>query len=189
MSKSLNTSLLTTLIIVLTLYLAACGKDEKPKPTAGKSAPAQVIQPAAKPEIQEPETSQPATATETKQPESSEATATEVNPMPESAPDSKPAPVAQQADANHSEVLNLARKSGCLVCHSVDKKLVGPAWKDVAARYKAKADARSLLIEKVSKGGRGSWTGVVGNVAMPPYYPRVSKENIKRLVDFVLSLQ
>lgn len=188
MRKLLNTSLFTILIIALTLYLAACGKDEKPKPTAGKSAPAQVTQPAAKPEIQEPKTSQPATATETKQPEASETAATEVKPTPESAPDAKPAPAAQQADADHSEMLNLARKSGCLVCHSVDKKLVGPAWKNVAARYKSKADARSLLIEKVSKGGRGNWTDVVGNVAMPPYYPRVSKENIERLVDFILSL-
>jgi cytochrome c len=70
----------------------------------------------------------------------------------------------------------------------VDKKIVGPAWKDVSKRYAGKADIRSQLIEKVSKGGRGNWTEVVGNVAMPPYHPRVSKENIGKLVDFVLSL-
>jgi cytochrome c len=183
--KLLNTSLLTILVIVLTLYLSACGKDEKAKPATEKPAPAQVMQPT---EAQTPVTSQAAATTETKQPESSEATATEVNPMPESAPESKTAPVAQQADSDHSKMLSLARKSGCLACHSVDKKLVGPAWKDVASRYKTKTDARALLIEKVSKGGRGNWTDVVGNMAMPPYYPRVSKENIERLVDFVLSL-
>ena len=65
---------------------------------------------------------------------------------------------------------------------------VGPAWQDVAKRYANDADARTQLIEKVSKGGKGNWTAVVGTAAMPPYSPRVSNENIAKLVDYVLSL-
>ena len=84
--------------------------------------------------------------------------------------------------------LGLARKSGCLACHSVEKKIVGPAWKDVANRYKGKADAKALLITKVKKGGKGNWSDVVGTAAMPPYSPRVSDENIEKLVDFIMNL-
>lgn len=84
--------------------------------------------------------------------------------------------------------LDLAKKSGCLACHSVEKKIVGPAWKDVAAKYKGDAAARTALIEKVKKGGKGNWAAVTGGAPMPPYSPRVSDENIEKLVDFVLSL-
>jgi cytochrome c len=80
--------------------------------------------------------------------------------------------------------LALAKKSGCLACHSVEKKIVGPAWKDVGAKYKGDAGAKARLVEKVKKGGKGVW----GNAPMPPYSPRVSDENIGKLVDFVLSL-
>ena len=91
---------------------------------------------------------------------------------------------AQAAYAN----LDLAKKSGCLACHSVDHKVVGPAWKDVAAKYKGDAGARDTLIKKVHTGGKGNWTAVTGGVPMPPYSPRVSDENIETLVDFVLGL-
>jgi cytochrome c len=80
--------------------------------------------------------------------------------------------------------LELAKKSGCLACHSVEKKIVGPAWKDVAAKYKGDASAKDKLVNKVKKGGKGVW----GPAPMPPYSPRVSDENIGKLVDFVLSL-
>lgn len=84
--------------------------------------------------------------------------------------------------------LALAKKSGCLACHTVDKKVVGPAWKDVAKKYKGDAGARAQLIQKVKKGGKGNWTQVTKGVPMPPYSPRVSDANIEKLVDFVLSL-
>ena len=84
--------------------------------------------------------------------------------------------------------LDLAKKSGCLACHSVEKKIVGPAWKDVAAKYKGDAGAKASLIEKVKKGGKGNWTSVTGGAPMPPYSPRVSDENIGKLVDFILGL-
>jgi len=84
--------------------------------------------------------------------------------------------------------LALAKKSGCLACHSVEKKIVGPAWKDVAAKYKGDAGAKDRLVAKVKKGGKGNWTKVTGGAPMPPYSPRVSDENIGKLVDFVLGL-
>lgn len=84
--------------------------------------------------------------------------------------------------------LDLAKKSGCLACHSVEKKVVGPGWKDVAARYKGKADAKANLIAKVKKGGKGNWTDVTGGAPMPPYSPRVSDADIEKLVDFILAL-
>ena len=80
--------------------------------------------------------------------------------------------------------LELAKKSGCLACHSVEKKIVGPAWKDVSKKYKGDAGAKAMLIGKVKKGGKGTW----GPAPMPPYSPRVSDENIAKMVDFVLGL-
>ncbi|HGG06257.1 MAG TPA: c-type cytochrome [Aliiroseovarius sp.] len=92
---------------------------------------------------------------------------------------------AGQASADE---LALAKKSGCLACHSVEKKVVGPAWKDVSEKWKGDASARDFLINKVKKGGKGNWTAVTGGVPMPPYSPRVADADIEKLVDFVLSL-
>lgn len=84
--------------------------------------------------------------------------------------------------------LELAKKSGCLACHSVEKKVVGPAWQDVANKYKGDAGAKATLVDKVKKGGKGNWTEVTGGVPMPPYSPRVADADIEKLVDFVLGL-
>lgn len=84
--------------------------------------------------------------------------------------------------------LDLAKKSGCLACHSVEKKVVGPAWKDVAAKYKGDGGAKAALVAKVKKGGKGNWNDVTGGVPMPPYSPRVADADIDTLVDFVLGL-
>jgi len=78
----------------------------------------------------------------------------------------------------------LAGKSGCLACHAVDKKIVGPAYQDVAAKYKGDKGAEAKLIDKVKKGGQGVW----GDIPMPPNSPLVSDADIKKLVDWVLSL-
>ncbi|MFM9912145.1 MAG: c-type cytochrome [Methylophilaceae bacterium] len=77
----------------------------------------------------------------------------------------------------------LAQKSGCLLCHSVDKKVLGPAFKDVAAKYKGQADAEAKLDAKVAKGGSGAW----GPIPMPANSPKVSDADIKTLVQWVLS--
>ena len=78
--------------------------------------------------------------------------------------------------------LELATKSGCTACHAVDKKVVGPAYKEVAAKYKGDAKAEAMLIEKVKKGGVGVW----GQVPMPPN-AHVNDEDIKTIVKWVLS--
>jgi cytochrome c len=110
--------------------------------------------------------------------------------------------VLAAVQANAEEGLELAKKSGCLACHSVEKKVVGPAWQDVANKYKgkteitatltdgtvAKGSPKDVLTQKVHKGGKGNWTAVTGGVPMPPYSPRVSDEDISKLVDFVLGL-
>ncbi len=90
--------------------------------------------------------------------------------------------------ADNTAGLALAKKSGCLACHSVDHKIVGPAWMDVSKHYQGVAGARDQLIKKVHTGGKGNWTAVTGGVPMPPYSPRVPDKDIEALVDFVLSL-
>jgi len=75
----------------------------------------------------------------------------------------------------------------CRACHAIDHKLVGPAWKDVAEKYKGDPKAEAMLMEKVKKGGKGNWDKVTGGVSMPPH-PLLSDADLKRAVDFVLSL-
>ena len=84
--------------------------------------------------------------------------------------------------------LDLAKKSGCLACHSIEKKVVGPSWKDVAAKYKDQAGARAELIAAIANGSKGKWTSMTGGVPMPPYSPRVSDADIEKLTDFILSM-
>ena len=76
----------------------------------------------------------------------------------------------------------LAQKSGCLACHSVDRKIVGPAFKDVAAKYKGNKKAHKMLEEKVTKGGSGAW----GTVPMPAN-SKVAPADMKTLVTWVLA--
>jgi cytochrome c len=76
----------------------------------------------------------------------------------------------------------LAQKSGCLACHAVDKKILGPAYRDVAAKYKGQ-DVEAKLVAKVKKGGSGVW----GPIPMPPMSPQIKDEDIKTLVKWVLA--
>lgn len=78
----------------------------------------------------------------------------------------------------------LAKKDGCIACHTVDKKLVGPGYKEVAAKYRGNPKAEALLIDKVKKGGQGTW----GEVPMPPN-AHVKDEEIKTLVKWILSMK
>lgn len=77
----------------------------------------------------------------------------------------------------------LAQKNACMSCHGVDKKIVGPAFKEVAAKYKGDKAAEARLVETVKKGGKGNW----GQVPMPPN-PQVKDEDLKKIVHWVLSL-
>jgi cytochrome c len=88
-------------------------------------------------------------------------------------------------NAMATDMPDLAKKSGCVACHAIDKKLVGPAWSDVGKKYAGDANAEAMLLEKVAKGGKGTW----GTMAMPANSPKVSDADIKTLVEFVLSLK
>ena len=80
----------------------------------------------------------------------------------------------------------LAQRSGCRECHSVDKKIVGPAFQGVAAKYKQDAGARVALIKKIKTGGKGNWIELTGGVPMPPHAGLLSDGEIAQLVDWVL---
>ena len=76
----------------------------------------------------------------------------------------------------------LAKKHACLACHTVDKKLVGPAYKEVAAKYAGQKDAADKLAAKIMKGGSGVW----GPVPMPAN-PQVNEAEAKKLAAWVLT--
>jgi len=79
---------------------------------------------------------------------------------------------------------DLAKKKNCFACHQVDKKLVGPAYKDVAAKHAGQKDAVAKLAEKIQKGGSGVW----GQVPMPAN-PQVSADEAKTLATWVMSMK
>jgi cytochrome c len=86
------------------------------------------------------------------------------------------APAFAQAD--------LAQKKNCMACHATDKKLVGPAYKDVAAKYAGQKDAVDKLAVKVVKGGAGVW----GAVPMPAN-PQVTEAEAKQLVQWIMTIK
>ena len=94
------------------------------------------------------------------------------------------APKAEEKPAvlAEAEALPLLKKSNCLLCHSIEKKVVGPAYKDVAAKYRGQPDAEAKLFAKVTTGGKGVW----GSTAMPPQM--ANRDDIRSLIRFVLAL-
>lgn len=76
----------------------------------------------------------------------------------------------------------LATKKNCMACHAIDKKQVGPSYKDVSAKYAAQKDAVEKLTQKVMKGGSGVW----GAIPMPAN-PQVSAAEAKQLVEWIMS--
>jgi cytochrome c len=78
----------------------------------------------------------------------------------------------------------LAKAKNCMACHATDKKLVGPAYKDVAAKYAGQKDAVDKLAQKIIKGGSGVW----GPVPMPPN-ANVSEAEAKTLAAWVLTVK
>ncbi len=79
---------------------------------------------------------------------------------------------------------DLLKKNACTACHALDKKMVGPAYKDVANKYRGQKDAPAKLAEKVKKGGTGVW----GQIPMPPN-AGVSDADLKAMIEYVLSLK
>jgi cytochrome c len=76
----------------------------------------------------------------------------------------------------------LAKKHACFACHTLDKKMVGPSYKDVAAKYRGDKEAPAKLAGKVKNGGQGVW----GNVPMPPN-AAVPDADVNALVKWILS--
>ena len=76
----------------------------------------------------------------------------------------------------------LAQKSACLACHAVDKKLVGPAYQEIAKKYVSQSDAAVKLAESIRKGGSGKW----GPIPMPAQ-PDLNDADAKTLAEWVLS--
>ena len=76
----------------------------------------------------------------------------------------------------------LAQQKTCMACHAVDRKLVGPSYRDVAAKYAGQKEAAAMLAEKIMKGGVGAW----GPVPMPAN-PKVNPTEALKLAQWVLS--
>jgi cytochrome c len=87
--------------------------------------------------------------------------------------------MAGQANADEA----LAKAKNCMACHAIDKKLVGPSYKDVAAKYKGDAKAPATLAAKIKAGGKGAW----GEIPMPPN--NVTPEEATKLATWVLSVK
>lgn len=146
---------------------APAAKAEKP------AAPDKAAAPAASVPVKAVEPAKPAAAAETAKPARIEAPA----PAPASEP-LRPEAVSE-ADA-----LALAKRNNCLTCHAVDHKVVGPAWKDVAAKYRGDATAEAHLVSKIATGGSGVW----GSMKMPAH-PKISEAERRTLARFVLNLK
>ena len=87
------------------------------------------------------------------------------------------------AAVDAAKAKQLAQKYNCLACHAVDKKLVGPAYNEVAKKYKGDSGAEAKLAAKVKGGGSGVW----GQIPMPPN--NVPDADIKTIVEWILSVQ
>lgn len=80
-----------------------------------------------------------------------------------------------------ADVKQLLEQNTCLACHAIDHKVVGPAYRDVAKRYKGDVQAVAKLVAHIGLGGVGRW----GEIPMPPF-PQLKPEELKQLADFVL---
>ena len=78
----------------------------------------------------------------------------------------------------------LAQANGCMTCHQIDKKVLGPAYKEVADKYRGNAGAQAMLVKKVKDGGKGVW----GEMVMPPN-AHVKDADIAAIVKWVLTLK
>lgn len=191
------------LLVMAVLALSACQakKTEEAKvapasaTTAVATTPAIVAEPVVVKPVEAPVVAASAPTAEAKP-------VVVVTPQPAAAPVAVPkpatppvvakpvAPVAPAAPkvvavaVSDADGIALAKKRNCLACHMIDKKIVGPAWKDVAAKYRGDAGAQSRLEAKIGKGGGGAW----GSMAMPPQ-PQVTAEERSILARFILNLK
>ena len=94
------------------------------------------------------------------------------------------AAIVSTAPALAQDQMKLATDSGCTACHTIDKKLIGPPYKEVAKKYKGDAKAPAMLAVKIVKGGQGVW----GPIPMPPN-AATSEADIKELVTWIMTLK
>ncbi|MBA4381486.1 MAG: hypothetical protein C0406_02875 [Sideroxydans sp.] len=196
------------LLVIAVLVLAAC---QAKKPDEVAAVPAAVVTPAPAP-VTEPVVVKPvelplvvektAPVVVAPVPVAETKPAVAVAPQPVAVPVAVPKPVTQPAIAkpvapvapaapkvvvaafSDADGVALAKKRNCFACHMVDKKVVGPAWKDVAAKYRGDAGAQARMEAKIGKGGSGAW----GSMAMPPQ-PQVTAEERALLARFILNLK
>lgn len=92
--------------------------------------------------------------------------------------------VTSQTHASASDAQQIATKYGCLGCHNASMKIVGPAYRDIAAKYKTDPKAFAKIDEQIHKGGSGKW----GPIIMPPF-PQVTESETKTLADWIMGLK
>jgi cytochrome c551/c552 len=105
-------------------------------------------------------------------------------PLKEATPPSAAATQAQAAAPASGNPEALITKYGCVACHAVDRKVVGPAFRDVAAKYRAQNGAADKLSQSIKNGSTGRW----GQIPMPPN-AQVPDSDVQKLVDWILSLK
>lgn len=127
------------------------------------------------PQASAPEAAPPATAEPSPPPVQAE----QAPPAAEAMPETKTVPELSEADARQ-----LAQKGNCFACHDIDRKMIGPSFKEVAAKYRGDAGAEVRLADVIARGGSGVW----GAMVMPPS-PQISEADRKALARFVLSLK
>ncbi len=175
-------------VLLLTPLLAVLFGCQQGKPLQPAESAAVIPAPLVK--AAEPMPAAPAAQSGVKEPEKAVQAAPVVQPaaapMPVAA---KPAVAKPEVKAetvlSDAEGRKLAQKSGCFACHAIDKKLVGPGWKDIAVKYRGQPNAEARLIGSIAKGSRGVW----GSSPMPPNAPRVGAGDIQALARFILSLK
>ena len=86
------------------------------------------------------------------------------------------------AAGNAADNEKLAQSSGCMTCHAVDKKVLGPSLKDIATKYRSDTNAEANLVKKVKAGGSGVW----GTTQMPPN-AHVKEDDIKTILHWMLA--
>lgn len=93
-------------------------------------------------------------------------------------------PTVHAYAVDEAVAMELAKNNGCLACHGMANKLVGPAWREIGKKYAADASAEAVLVAKVRKGGKGVW----GEIPMPPNVT-VKEADVRTLVQYILSLK
>ena len=171
------------LLVLSLVVLYGCQPEMPAQPPVAPAPAEQVMQPVATETAAEEEMPQPTVAETPAQPaqaQAIDAPAAEIDSAPVAAevkPEAPSAPAVSEADA-----MQLAKKNNCFACHAVGKKVVGPSFRDIAAKYRSDPGAEALLMDRIAKGGSGVW----GVMVMPPS-PKVSEADRRILAKLVLS--